>query len=181
MELDLLDSYGRASTWTATKVQGAVPQLDAPTTCDGWNVRTLLNHMLETQRYFVGSAQGKKVTLSQDPPDVLSDDPVSDFERARAETLATYGEPGMIEKTGPALGIAFGDQLLHGWDVAVSTGQDATMPEGLPEAAYAVIYGRFTEEQRAGVFKPEVSVAPEASSQDKLLAYTGRDPGQGGS
>lgn len=26
------------------------------------------------------------------------------------------------------------------------------------------------------VFKPEVPVAPEASSQDKLLAYTGRDP-----
>jgi hypothetical protein len=62
----------------------------------------------------------------------------------------------------------------------MSTGQDAAMPEGLPEAAYAMIYGRFTEEQRTGVFKPEVSVAPESSSQDKLLAYTGRDPGRGG-
>lgn len=179
MELDLLDSYGRASAWTATKVRGAVPQLDAPTTCDGWTVRTLLNHMLETQRYFVGSARGEQVTLSQDPPDLLSDDPVSDFDQARAETLRTFGESGVIEKTGPALGIAFGDQLLHGWDVAVSTGQDASMPEGLPEAAFAVIYGRFTEEQRKGVFKPEIRIAPESSAQDKLLAYTGRDPGRG--
>ena len=50
------------------------------------------------------------------------------------------------------------------------------MPEGLPEAAYEMIHGRFTEQQRKGVFKPEVAVAPSASAQDKLLAYTGRNP-----
>src|SRR6202035_2128615 len=53
MDLDLLDLYGRASDWTSTKVVGAASQLDDPTTCDGWDVRTLLNHMLQTQRYFV--------------------------------------------------------------------------------------------------------------------------------
>ena len=58
----------------------------------------------------------------------------------------------------------------------MSTGQDATMPEGLPEAAYEMIHGRFTEDQRKGVFKPEVVVPPTASAQDRLLAYTGRDP-----
>jgi len=178
MEPNLLDSYGRASAWTATKVRGALTQLDAPTTCDGWTVRTLLNHMLETQRYFAGSARGENVTLSQDPPDLLSEDPVSDFDRARAETLRTFGEPGVLERTGPALGIAFSDQLLHGWDVAVSTGQDSTMPDALAEDAYAMIHGRFTEEQREGVFKPEVGVAPGSSPQEKLLAYTGRDPGR---
>ena len=82
----------------------------------------------------------------------------------------------MIEKTAPALGIALSDQLLHGWDLATSTGQDTTMPKELPEAAYSIIYGRFTDDQRQGVFKPEVAVAPNASAQDKLLAYTGRDP-----
>jgi hypothetical protein len=50
------------------------------------------------------------------------------------------------------------------------------MPEGLAEAAYDLIHGRFTDEQRKGVFKPEIAVAPHASAQDKLLAYTGRDP-----
>ena len=82
----------------------------------------------------------------------------------------------MIEETAPALGIAFSDQLLHGWDLATSTGQETTMPEGLPEAAYSIIYGRFTDDQRKGVFKPEVAVAPDASAQDRLLAYTGREP-----
>lgn len=175
MEFDLLDLYGRASEWTGTKVRGAASQLDAPTTCDEWNVRTLMNHMLETQRYFVGSARGEDVTLSQDPPDLLSDDPCSDFEKARDETLQTFSRPGVIEKTGPALGIAFSDQLLHGWDLAASTGQDATMPDGLPEAAYGMIHGRFTDEQRRGVFRPEIAVASDSSPQEKLLAYTGRD------
>jgi uncharacterized protein (TIGR03086 family) len=174
--MELLDLYGRASDWTGTKIRGAASKLDAPTTCDKWNVRTLMNHMLETQRYFVGSARGEDVALSQDPPDLVSDDPCSDFERARDETLQTFSVPGAIEKTGPALGIAFSDQLLHGWDLAVSTGQDATMPDGLPEAAYEMIHGRFTDEQRKGVFKPEIVVSPDSSPQEKLLAYTGRDP-----
>ena len=82
----------------------------------------------------------------------------------------------MIEKTGPSLGIAFSDQLLHGWDLATATAQDATMPAGLPEAAFEMIHGRFTDDQRQGVFKPEVAVPEGASAQDRLLAYTGRDP-----
>jgi len=179
MDLDLVELYERASDWTGSKVRGAVFELDAPTTCDSWNVRTLLNHMLETQRYFVGAARGDDVSLSQDPPDLLSDDPCSDFDQVRAETLSTFGEPGVIERTGPALGIAFSDQLLHGWDLAASTGQDPTMPQGLPEAAYEMIHGRFTDEQRQGVFKPEIRVAPDSSAQERLLAYTGRDPAQG--
>ena len=88
----------------------------------------------------------------------------------------TFSEPGVIEKTGPSLGIAFADQLLHSWDLAKATGQDTTMPDGLAEAAYEMIHGRFTDEERVGVFKPEVEVAADASAQDKLLAYTGRDP-----
>jgi len=133
--------------------------------------------MLETQRYFVGAARGEDVSPpSPTPPELLGNDPVADFEQARADTLAVFSEPGVIEKTGPSLGIAFSDQLLHGWDVAKATNQDSAMPEGLPEAAYDMIHGRFTEEQRKGVFKPEVEIGADASAQDRLLAYSGRDP-----
>ena len=90
--------------------------------------------------------------------------------------MDAFGEDGVIDRTGPSLGIAFSDQLLHGWDLATATGQDATMPEDLPALAYEMIHGRFTDEQRKGVFKPEVPVAPNASAQEKLLAYTGRNP-----
>ena len=176
MELDLIDLYGRSSAWTVAMVPPAKDQLDAPTPCEQWDVRTLLNHMLETQYYFRDSAQGKDASLSQTPPDLVGDDPVGRFEAARADVLRVFGEDGVVEKTGPALGIAFSDMLLHGWDLARATGQDATMPDGLPEAAYEMIHGRFTDDQRKGVFAPEIEVGADASAQDRLLAYTGRDP-----
>lgn len=177
MNADYLDLYDRASAWTTEKVRGACDQLDATTPCDGWNVRTLMNHMLGTQRYFIASARGEDAVLpAADPPKVLSGDPVADFERGRAEMLAAFAAPQVQEKTGPALGIAFSDQLLHGWDLARATHQDATMPDGLADIAYETIHGRFTEEQRKGVFKPEVHVDAGASAQQKLLAYVGRNP-----
>ena len=176
-DMDLLDLYGQASAWTVSKVRGAVDQLDVQTPCDAWDVRTLLNHMLDTQRYFIGAARGEDVRPpSPEPPTLLGEDPVAAFEQSRSEVLRAFAEPGAVEKTGPALGIAFADQLLHGWDLATATGQNATMPEGLPPAAYQMIHGRFTDEQRTGVFKAAVAVLPGASPQDRLLAYTGRDP-----
>ena len=45
------------------------------------------------------------------------------------------------------------------WDLAKATGQDTTMPEGLPEAAYEMIHGRFTDEQR------KVSSNPKSRSR----------------
>lgn len=177
MAPDLLQLYDQASAWTTAKVATAGGQLDAATPCDQWDVRTLLNHMLETQQYFAGSARGEDASPpGPTPPSLLSDDPARDFESQRQDVLQAFADPAVVEKTGPALGIAFSDMLLHGWDVARATNQDATMPDGLADAAYEMIHGRFTDEQRKGVFKPEVQVGPDASPQDRLLAYTGRSP-----
>ena len=177
MEPDLLDLYDRASLWATEKVSGATETLDATTPCDDWDVRTLLNHILETQRYFLSSARGEDASPpSPTPPATLSDDPVADFEAVRSDMLGAYAEPGAIDKTGPALGVAVSDLLVHSWDVARATGQDETMPDGLATAAYEMVHGKFTDEQRKGIFKPEVPLGDDASPQDRLLAYTGRDP-----
>lgn len=176
--METLDLFERASQWTLEKVTGAAGQLDVADACGTWDVRTLLNHMLQTQQYFVGSARGEDVSPpSGEPPQLLGQDPVSDFDRARSLTLEVFSDAAVRERTGPALGIASSDQLLHGWDLATATGQDATMPEGLAEAAYEVIHGRFTEDQRAGIFGPELPVEDGAPAQDRLLAYAGRSPG----
>lgn len=178
MHNDLLDLYSRASEWTLDKVKGAAQQLDSETPCEQWDVRELMNHMLETQRYFVGSARGQSVSPpGQTPPtDLLSDDPVKDFKKAREETMSTYGDRDVLEKSGPTLGIAVADQLLHGWDLAKASGQDTSMPPALVEAAYQMIHGKLTDDQRKGSFKPEVAIDSTASAQDKFLAYAGRDP-----
>ncbi len=178
MTEQLLDRYRTASEWTLSKVVRAGDQLDAPTPCDDWDVRTLLNHMLETQQYFVQSARGDEASPpSPEPPDgLIGDDAAAAYERAREETITTFSDDGVIERTGPSLGIAFSDTLLHGWDLARATDQDTTMPAGLAQAAYDVVHGAFTDDQRKGVFGPELPVGEDATSQEKLLAYTGRDP-----
>jgi len=78
---------------------------------------------------------------------------VRDLASARAEVLHVFEQDGVIDRTGPALGT-----------------------DGLADAAYRIIHGQFTEEQRQGVFKPEVSAPTDATAQQRLLAYTGRDP-----
>ena len=154
MPADLLDLYRQASDWAADKVAGA-RDLEAATPCPGWRVRDLLNHMLDTQRYFAGAGRGEKATLpAASPPSLLTVDPGADFARATAEVMDAYAQDGVVGRTGPALGIAFSDQLLHGWDLAKATDQDATMPDGLAQAAYDCIHGRFTDDQRHGVFGP---------------------------
>jgi uncharacterized protein (TIGR03086 family) len=176
MALDYLDLYGRGSDWAVAKVQGGASQLDAPTPCDDWNVRTLLNHMLQTQRFFIARARGEETELTPVPPPLISDDPARDFADARTEMLDAYGAPGVLDATGPMLGIAFSDLLLHACDLARATAQDDTMPAGLAEAAYNTIHGRFTDEQRVGTFAPEIPVEPDAPAQQRLLGYTGRQP-----
>jgi uncharacterized protein (TIGR03086 family) len=136
-----------------------------------------MRHLLDTQKYFKESAKGKHASLPSGaaPRSKLAKDPVRQYERARQATLATYAEDGVLEKTGPALGYAFVDQLVHGWDIAKATAQDTTMPDDLAEAALEMING-MTSEQRGASFKAEVEIPENASKQDRLIAFVGRQP-----
>jgi uncharacterized protein (TIGR03086 family) len=175
--MDMLDLFERGTHWSAGKIPGAVAKLGDSTPCDEWNVRTLLNHMIDTHHYFTGVARGESPALpASPPPDVLADDPVAHYEEARQATLKAFSEPGVVEKTGPSLGIAFVDQLVHGWDLATATGQDATIPDDLAQAAFQMIEGRMPPDRRGDAFKPEVPMPADASAQEKLLGYGGRAP-----
>jgi uncharacterized protein (TIGR03086 family) len=175
--MDLLNLFERGTAWSASKIPAAEGKLDAATPCDEWNVRARLNHMLHAQQLFTGAAHGEPAAPpARMPPDLVGDDPVAQYEAARRATLAAYREPEVLEKTGPTLGIAFVDQLVHGWDLARATGQDASIPDDLAQAAFAMIDGRMTDDQRGTFFKPAVPVPDDASAQDKLLGYGGRHP-----
>src|SRR5689334_89228 len=109
MATDLLDLYTRAGEWTTDKIGGAT-DLDARTPCDEWNLRTLLDHMLETQRYFLAGARGQEASPpGRTPPALVSDQPRRDFDAACSDVRNAFAEPGVIDKTGPMLGIAFSD------------------------------------------------------------------------
>ncbi|HEY2812711.1 MAG TPA: TIGR03086 family metal-binding protein [Acidimicrobiales bacterium] len=173
--MDLLDQFDRGTEWTASKLPAAKDQLDQRTPCEQWTVRDLLNHMIETQRYFTTTARGEEAAMpNPSPPSLIGDDPAATYEETRQETLSAYRQPGVLEKSGMGLGIAFVDQMVHGWDLATATGQDAEMPDDLATSAFAMIDGQLTAERRGDAFKPPVDLGDGASAQEKLLAYTGR-------
>lgn len=175
--MDLLDLYSRGSDWTASKIPAAADQLDGKTPCDDWTVRNLLDHLIDTQEYFAATARGEDATLPDpSPPPRIGNDPVGAFDEIRKEALRAHQQPGVLKKTGPGLGIAFTDLLVHGWDLAHATGQDATIPDDLAAAAFQMVDGRMPPDKRGDAFKPEVEVVGDAPAQDKLLAYTGRTP-----
>lgn len=187
--MDILDLFDRATAWTATRIAGAADQLDTQTPCDEWSVGRLIDHLLWGQQMFAsGPAGGTIVPPAGPPPELVDADPAGQYEEARKATIHAYSQPGVLEATVkgssgdvPAmqiLGIAFCDQLIHGWDLATATGQDATMPPELAEVAWQFLGGRISDEARGPGknFKAEVEVSDDASTQDKLVAYCGRTP-----
>jgi uncharacterized protein (TIGR03086 family) len=175
--MDLLDLFDRGSAWTQEKIAGAVGKLDAQTPCDEWDVRTLLNHLMQGQKLFQGGARGEPAAPpAAMPPDVLGDDPVAQYEEARQATMAAYREPGALENHAFLLGIGFVDQLVHGWDLAKATGQDTAMPSDLAETAFGLVNGQLPTDGSSPFFKAAVQVPDDAPAQDKLLGLGGRDP-----
>ena len=78
---------------------------------------------------------------------------------------------------GVALQILSGDNLVHCWDLARSTGQDFNPPEDLVEVTTEFLSGFITDDRRAGGgFGPEVQVPDDASALDRLLGLCGRTP-----
>jgi uncharacterized protein (TIGR03086 family) len=175
--MDLVDLFDKGSAWTKQKIDGAKDQLDAQTPCDEWDVRTVINHLIDGQQsYFQKAALGAQATPpSPNPPDVIGGDPAEHYEQARQATLDAFRKADP-QKAMMTIGIAFVDQVVHGTDIAKATGQDATIPPELAEAAFGMVNGNLTPENRGRGFKPEIPVPEDAPTQDKLLAYMGRNP-----
>jgi uncharacterized protein (TIGR03086 family) len=191
--VDLLALYDQATAWTAARVTGAADHLDAPTPCTEWDVRRLIDHLLAGQAMFAAGPTGGTIAPPTGPPPALvGADPAAQYEQARIATLDAYAQPGVLQTTikgfagelaaMEVLGIAFCDQLVHGWDLARATGQDTTMPDGLADVAWTMLDGRIPEEARGRGqnFGPIVAVPAKATVQAKLLGYCGRTPDRQG-
>jgi hypothetical protein len=66
--------------------------------------------------------------------------------------------------------------VIHGWDLAVSTGQPAAYDGPGLEAVYATV-SHFRAAGIEGLFGPAVDIPDDAPLFDRILGLTGRDPG----
>lgn len=184
--MEQLDALSQTFDHAAKVIAGVGPdQLDAPTPCREWTVRSLLAHTTGVVINMGRGASGRE--LLPDINAVALDTDVGTQFRAEADrTLAAWKARGLEGEVdigaGPmpvpaGLGINLLDTATHSWDIARATGQSADLPDELATTVLAVARGIVSDDIRtfAG-FDPAVAVAAGASPTDQLVAFLGRRP-----
>jgi uncharacterized protein (TIGR03086 family) len=72
--------------------------------------------------------------------------------------------------------VALDEVVVHGWDLAVATGQPYAVDDASVEGALRFA-SSFGDDRPPGLFGPAVPVPDDAPALDRLLGATGRDPG----
>ena len=169
-------------------------RLDDPTPCEDFQVRDLIGHFTMGRFLFAADFAGdtaRRDELLGGMPerfgDVLGDDHLATYRDASATLDAAVDGIEDVEATADfflgqmpisaALETISGDNLVHCWDLARSTGQDFDPPDDLVEATTAFFGALITDDLRAvGSFGPEVEVPEDASALDRWLGLCGRTP-----
>lgn len=183
-----------AAELTAKVVAGVKPdQLDRPTPCPEYDVRTLVNHI----GHWTGERAEKAARKEQPPPLDPSYDAIEAVGglakwaevydgqaraagQAWAEPSASEGETGLSGQgkmpAGMIAGIVLGEYLLHGWDLAVATGQPFDPEPPLAEELLTQLKAFADMARAGGSFGPAVEVAPDAPPFHQALGLAGRTP-----
>ncbi|MEV2236508.1 TIGR03086 family metal-binding protein [Micromonospora sp. NPDC049891] len=158
-------------------------QLDLSTPCRDYRVRDLLNHLYGVVVNFQALAGRSPVTWA-DKPDHLTDGWRDRFDAETRRLVEAWSDPASEQGVSPGMGMpqpmvgamALLDLTVHGWDLAVATGQAyEPAPETLP--ALHELAGQLAPTARQmGVFAEAVPVDGTLPELPRLLGMTGRDP-----
>jgi uncharacterized protein (TIGR03086 family) len=185
--VDLTDIYSRATAEFDRRVQAVSgDQWSWSTPCTEWNVRALVNHLVNEDRWVPELLRGMTIEDVGDrfDGDLLGNDPKTAWRDAMEQARAAVSEVGALERT---VHLSFGDLLgrdyiaqvatdhvVHAWDLARGIGAVDRLDPELVEFAYGVLEPQVQEWREAGAFEDEVQADPDADLQTKLLAITGR-------
>ena len=183
--MDPVDRIERATAVASEKVKGVKSaDMSKPTPCSEFDVRALLNHMLGGLAMLTTAAGGEKAAMPEG--DQVGSDPSGTYDKRRKALLAAVRTPGALDRnwempfgslSGQMMaGIAFMEHLTHAWDVAKATGQDTTLPADLVTECTELVTPMDAMLRMPGVCAPAVKVSNAASSQEKLIAFLGRNP-----
>ena len=186
--MDVEAAYRRSVSGWMAAVEGVDGNWTASTPCADWDVRQLVNHVVGEDRWTKPLVDGRtiaEVGNSLDG-DLLGDRPVAAAREAAEEAVtavtARLPEAGLVHLSYGEETIAqyilqlTADHLIHGWDLAVATGQD----RDLDSEVVAAVSGWFADwEQRyrsSGVVAVRPESAQSGSAAAELLIAFGRDP-----
>ena len=187
---DLIDLGGAGDQLLTIASHVDPSQLDAPTPCEGRTVSQLLQHVVGLTGAFRAAADKDLGPWTDTDPDTSG---WPDLEDGWRETLAgrvpalveAWRRPdawkGMTRAGGVDLPaevaglVALDELVLHGWDLARSTGQDYQCDDATAVACMQFV-GQFDTGGTPGLFGPAVTVGDDASALEQVLARSGRDP-----
>jgi len=168
-----------------TRLVGQVrdDQLDDPTPNDGWQVGNLLEHVLEFATVFTLNASKSPIELTPGLPDdwrTAIPDQLRALARAWQEESAWEGRvsAGGVDMSAPENALVAVEELvLHGWDLAVSTGDEMRV-RGEDVAKVEEFQELFSDAigSGQGPYGPPVEVGTDAERMARVLGVAGRDP-----
>lgn len=168
-------------------------QLGAPTP-SGIPVADMLDHVGGLVVAFAAAAAKDLGSVTATPPapdgDRLGAAWRTEIPQALTALARAWTDPAAWEGTTQVGGVTLSGQIagqvaldevvLHAWDLACGTGQAYQQDLAALEACLAAMtamYPRDNLEARKGIFEPPVPVPDDAPLVDRVVAYSGRDPG----
>lgn len=164
-------------------------QAALPTPCRSWDVRALVNHLVDEVHQLAMVTQGGK--RNHLGIDMIGDDWVGAYRAAADELMAAWQQPGALERPHSlpfgevpamwAVGQHITELVMHSWDIAKATAQQTDLDPELGQVALQ--WGKdnlkpeFRGDEADGYhIGPEVPVPDDAPLYDKIAAFGGRDP-----
>ncbi len=183
-ELAALDLAGRELERRLAQVP--LDRLEQPSSCAGWSVYDLVNHVIGGgHRYLLlimGAPAGElTATRTQDH---VHPDPVTSFRRWEEPLRAAFRDAGAMERlvhhpAGDRLGLDLLrmrtlEVTLHAWDLARSLDLDEMLDDELARYLVDSCMYLVDELRDKGMYGPDTSPEESAAPQAELLRRTGR-------
>ncbi|MGV9939787.1 TIGR03086 family metal-binding protein [Streptomyces sp. NPDC003401] len=193
MTYDETHRYLSECATEAARVARGVPaaRLTAPTHCPDWDLRALVNHWVlytshglehrALRRELPAELVARDFTADPGWPDAYADQ-LDRAVEAWADPAVWEGEVdlgGAALPAGELAAMIVKETAVHGWDVAVSTGQEFHVSQGAARLVLDVVERHGDLYRRYDGFADPVPVPDDAPPFERALAASGRDPRQG--
>jgi uncharacterized protein (TIGR03086 family) len=163
----------------------AEDQWSATTPCADWDVRELVNHVTSEQLWAPHLVDGETIAQVGDryDGDVLGAEPAASVHAAADGSTAAFARADLDALVHLSFGdIPCGEYLVqmltdtevHGWDLAVATGQDASLDPEVVAVLLPAIQGMEELIRASGMFGDAVAVPADADDATRVLALLGR-------
>ena len=161
--------------------------LDAPTPCADTSIGDLLSHLHGLSLAFrLAAKKGPDQGPPPERPPALVPQWRTELPQRLDALVAAWRDPtahegetsvaGVTMPAGAMAVVALDELLLHGWDLAVATGQPYAPDPADAEACLGFVSSMASPQGVPGLFGPIVPVPDEAPALDRLLGLSGRDP-----